>query len=171
MSTINFKFHFIVVASIILFFLSSKPVSAEDFQHRSEPGGKFWISTGFLSYHPNRSAHYNERNAGFGAEYHFNDEHALTLGRYKNSVRSQTTYAHYVYTPFRIWNTRLGGAVGLVNGYPMLRDGKFAPVLMPVASTTFRMAGVDFGFNTVYIPSIIPNVDSAIAVQFKVALY
>ena len=150
--------------------LNSKTVLADESQPPSDKNSKLWITTGFFSYHPNREAHYNERNTGIGMEYRFDEDQALALGHYKNSIRRESTYLQYVYTPLKIGNIGLGGAVGIVDGYPRLRHGKFSPVLMPVANMTFKVFGYDAGINAVYIPSIIPNVDGAFAIQFKVGI-
>jgi hypothetical protein len=163
------KFVYLSILSFLLL-LNLKTAFAEESAEWGLSSSKYWISTGFLSYHTNRKAGYNEKNTGVGFEYQLNEESGLALGHYRNSVRRQTTYVQYVYTPFRIGNVRIGGAVGLVNGYPLLRDGKFAPALLPVVSTTFKVFDRNVGFNTVYIPSIVPNVDGALAFQFKFAL-
>lgn len=150
-------------------FLSCFAVASEN-PAPPEISSKIWVTSGFLSYHPNRKANYNERNTGIGLEYHLNDESALTIGHYRNSVRKDTTYLEYVYTPLKIGNVRLGGAAGVLDGYPYLNHGKYAPVLMPVATVTFRIFDRNVGINAVYIPSLIPRVDSSVAIQFKFAV-
>lgn len=170
MSVSRYKFSPYSFILIVFLLLNSELALAEKIYERPGASSKFWISTGFRSYHSNRQANYNETNTGIGIEYHINDENILALGHYENSIRKQTTYLNYAYTPLKIGNIRIGGAIGIVNGYPLLRNGKFAPVLMPVASTNFRVFDRNVGINTVYIPSIIPNVDGALAFQLKFAL-
>lgn len=171
MAANNLKTPYCCYLFIILFLFHSKLAFAENTQKQTSDKNTIWITTGFLSYHPNRNPDYNERNTGIGGEYHFDDERSLALGHYKNSVRKQSTYLQYVYTPVAIGNIKLGGALGIVDGYPKLRDGKFTPVLLPVASTTFKVFGQNMGLNFVYIPSLIPDTDSSFAVQFKLAVY
>lgn len=171
MAACNLKIPYCCYLFIILFLLHSKLAFAENAQEQTSDKNTVWISTGFLSYHPSRKPDYNEHNTGVAVEYHFDDERALALGHYKNSVRKQSTYLQYVYTPFAIGNIKLGGALGIIDGYPKLRDGKFTPVLLPVASTHFKVLSQNMGLNFVYIPSLIPNTDSSFAVQFKLAVY
>jgi len=135
-----------------------------------EKESRLWITTGFISYHPNRDANYNENNIGIGFEYHLDKVSSFALGHYKNSIRKDSTYIQYVYTPLALGSFRFGGAAGLVNGYPYLNKGDYAPVLMPVATVAFKLFGRDAGVNAVYIPSLIPHVDSSFALQFKFAI-
>ncbi len=159
------------VFSFLLFSLFLAGAASASVFGKAEPkSGQLWISSGFLSYHPNREPNYNERNTGVGVEYYFNNRHALVAGHYKNSVHGQTTYAHYVYMPLAIGMTRIGAGFGVVNGYPELNNGKFGPAIMPIASTTFSFYGHPVGINIVWIPSIDDRVDASIALQVKAAL-
>lgn len=130
---------------------------------------EWWLTTGFKSYHFNRSANYNENNSGIGVEWHFKENHSMMLGTYHNSVRKYSNYLQYSWTPLQIGQVKLGGAVGLVDGYPALNGGKLSPSLMPVATWNFKMFSQDAGLNFVFIPTI-GDVDGALAVQLKIRL-
>jgi hypothetical protein len=127
------------------------------------------IATGFWSYHTSNRSEYNQTNTGVGLEYELDPNWTLAAGHYKNSVERDSTYAQALWTPdvaqaqFGAVRLSAGVAVGLVNGYPELRDGEVAPTLLPVATL---MVG-PFGVNLTYIPSVAGRADGAFALQFK----
>ena len=129
-----------------------------------------WVTTGFWSYHQANRAYYNQDNKGLGLEAAVDDNWAVAFGRYRNSVREQSTYVQAVWTPdatqFRFGELRITGGVafGVVNGYPDMRKGKVFPAVLPVASVEYGRVG----FNVTYIPTIVGKVDGAIAIQLKV---
>jgi hypothetical protein len=143
---------------------------AEENASLEKEKGQFWLTTGFHSYHFERAPNYNEQNTGLGFEYHFNKTAAVAIGHYDNSVRRSSTYLHFVYTPLGFGPVNFGGAIGLLNGYPMLRNGRFAPVVLPVVRTSFKLFNHDVGVNFAYIPTISNRVDGAVAVQFRLRL-
>jgi hypothetical protein len=75
-----------------------------------------------------------------------------------------------VYTPLALGPVRAGGAVGLLDGYPALRGGRFSAVVLPVASSTFKLFNQDVGINLTYIPTISRHVDGSLAIQFKLRI-
>ena len=129
-----------------------------------------WVTSGFWSHHLKNRDIYNQKNTGFGFEVAFNENWSLAVGRYRNSVREQSTYAQAVWTPdatqVRLGDVRLaaGVAFGVVNGYPDMHDGKVSPALLPIASLEYGRVGI----NLTYIPTIAGKVDGALAVQLKV---
>jgi hypothetical protein len=136
----------------------------------SSANGRLWLTTGFFSHHFDREKNYNEQNTGLGIEYSLSRSSALAIGHYDNSVRKPSTYLHFVYTPLELGPFRVGGAVGLLDGYPALRGGRFAPVALPVATSTFKLFNHDVGINLTYIPTISHQVDGAVAIQFKLRI-
>ena len=137
---------------------------------QDEQASQLWVTTGFRSYHFKRSANYNENNSGIGLEWRFNAERAISVGTYRNSVRDTTHYLHYVWTPWQLGPLRLGGAIGLIDGYPDLNDGKVSFSLIPAASWHFKVFSHDAGLNLVYIPTIAQQVDGSLALQLKIRL-
>lgn len=129
-----------------------------------------WVTSGFWSYHQAHRDCYNQDNKGIGFEVALNDNWALALGRYRNSVREHSRYVQAVWTPdaaqLHFGDLRVTGgiAVGVVDGYPDMRQGKFFPALLPVASLEYGRVGL----NVTYIPTIAGRVDGAVAVQLKV---
>lgn len=147
--------------------LAVPPSQAED-----AAAGTLWVTSGFVSKH-SRGSDYNENNRGVGFEYTFDASWHLAAGVYDNSLRRTSRYAQAVWSPDATlwrrgdWKARLGAAVGLVDGYPDMRDGRFFPTLLPVASLEWNRVGV----NLTYIPSIAGNVSGAVALQLKLQLY
>lgn len=157
----------------LAFVFALQAIAAQGAEENGSPAderGQFWVTTGFYSYHFERAPNYNEQNTGLGFEYHFNKTAAVAIGHYDNSVRRSSTYLHFIYTPLELGPINFGGAVGLLNGYPLLRNGRFAPVVLPVARTSFKLFNHDVGVNFAYIPTISNRVDGAVAVQFRLRL-
>ena len=130
------------------------------------------LTSGFWSYHTSNRSRYNEDNPGFGLEAVVNPNWTIAAGNYRNSVERASTYLQAMWTPdvarTQVGAVRLsaGVAVGLVTGYPELRDGGAFPTLLPVASMTVGPVGL----NLTYIPSVAGRADGAIALQFKYQL-
>lgn len=123
---------------------------------------QLWITPGSVSHHFSRRG-YNERNWGLGVEYRFNAQVAAIAGQYRNSVRETSHYLAVAAQPYVIGPVRLGVIVGIVNGYPEMRNGRFAPLILPVAS----IEGDRIGANITYVPSITGKVHGAVALQIK----
>jgi hypothetical protein len=147
-----------------------KGVPNEANEMQAEAASQLWLTTGFRSYHFKRSAAYNENNSGIGFEWRFDAERRISGGIYDNSVRETTHYLHYVWTPLHLGVVHIGGAAGLIDGYPELNKGKPAFSLIPVATLDFKIFSHDVGLNLVYIPTIAKQVDGSLALQFKVRL-
>jgi hypothetical protein len=149
--------------------LAATPALAEDAD--SESVG-LWLSSGFVSRHSG-DHDYNESNEGIGVELAFNRNWRLAAGVYDNSVRETSHYAQVVWSPDASswrggdWKASLGIAVGLVDGYPDMRDGGVFPTLLPVATVEWRRLGA----NLTYIPSVAGNVSGAMALQVKFRFY
>lgn len=139
---------------------------------RAENDGssQIWLTTGFRSYHFKRDAGYNENNAGIGLEWRFNPKQAVVVGGYDNSVRRNSRYLHYVWTPINLDPIRLGAAAGIIDGYPDMNKGKLAFSLIPVASLHFKIFSHEAGLNLVYIPTVTQRVDGSLALQLKIRL-
>lgn len=148
---------------------AEKQVNAE-VRAANDQASQLWLTTGFRSYHFERDANYNENNTGLGFEWRFNDEQAVAIGIYDNSVRRNSRYLHYVWTPVKLGPIRLGGAAGIIDGYPDMNDSEFAFSLIPVASLHFKVFSYDAGLNLVYIPTITERVDGSVALQLKIRL-
>ena len=124
------------------------------------------ITTGFWSYHESSRGKYNETNTGFGFEYELSPNWTFAAGHYENSVRRDgqvlwnPDIAQGQWGPVRF---SAGIAVGLVNGYPELRNGDVSPTILPVASVLIGPVGV----NLTYIPSVAGRADGAFALQLK----
>lgn len=134
----------------------------ESFEH------EVWLASGFRSHHMGASVAYNEHNAGVGAEWRFTRDWQLNAGHYNNSMSHGSTYVQAAWMPIERtlaphWRLRGGASVGIVDGYPPVRRGRFFPTLVPALSLEWRRVGL----NLLYIPSIGKRVDGAIALQVK----
>lgn len=130
-----------------------------------ETGARMWLSLGSVSYHPDRTKGYNERNAGIGFEYTFTENSSVMVGRYNNSVRQDSNYLAYKWQPITAFNDhiKLGISAGYLDGYPAMNGGKGFLAVIPMMSFEYSRIGVNVGF----IPKM-PRVDAALAFQFKI---
>lgn len=122
-----------------------------------------YLTSGFISKHFASNHDYNEFNYGIGSEYHFNDTQSISVGYYKNSVRRDSIYLHYVWQPLKIKDVEIGIAMGVVNGYPDYNGGRFAIAVLPAVSW---MVTDRIGLNLTYIPTV-KNIEGAVALQVK----
>lgn len=131
---------------------------------------EIWGASGFWSHHTQHESRYREVNRGLGLEWVFTPQWQLNVGRYSNSVYRQSNYLQAGWMPldFR-WGplrTRAGASIGVVNGYPRVRNGGYFPAVVPALSVEAWRVGM----NVVYIPSV-GTTDGAVAAQLKVRLY
>ena len=90
------------------------------------------ISAGGLSHHQDRAAGYRESNPGVLVEIREGD-HSVVAGRFRNSFDRPSRIAAYRYRAVEYAGFGLGGAIGIVDGYPAGNGGP-RPVAAPVAS-------------------------------------
>jgi hypothetical protein len=150
---------------------AEEPAPVPDGSDAVEDWPRLWITSGFLSHHFNRDRDLNENNAGLGSEVQFNRRNAISAGMYRNSLRNQSRYAQYVWTPLAIGDVRLGATVGMVDGYPQLNGGRPTLALMPIASYAFTLLSYAAGINLVYIPTIASRIDGSLSLQLKVRVH
>ena len=127
--------------------------------------GKLWANIGGFSSHFSRDKGYNENNVGLGVEYRLSPDVSVMAGRYYNSVRKNTSYAAVNWQPWTLGGWKLGGAIGLMDGYPALENGNTFFAALPMASWEGRHMGVNLGV----IPTM-PKIDGAVIVQIKFRL-
>lgn len=120
-----------------------------------------WVQFGGFSHHMDRSRNFNEHNFGLGAQYRFNENHAVSVGYYRNSIRETSHYALYKYTPLHYGPVSAGVMAGAVDGYPKLNHGRAYPLALPMAS--IRMGRVEA--EAMYVPKM-KDISSVVAVNF-----
>lgn len=125
-----------------------------------------WINVGGFSRHFSRNNGYNENNLGLGAEYRTSTELSYMAGAYYNSVRKTTSYVAMNWQPWSLGPIKLGGTLGVMNGYPSLAKGGTFFAALPMATWEGKRYGVNVGI----IPSM-GKVDGAVIVQFKLRVY
>ncbi len=146
-------------------FASASPATPPVMQ-LDAPRSEVWINVGGFSRHFSRSNGYNENNLGLGAEYRTSPEVSYMAGAYYNSVRKTTSYAAVNWQPWAVGPIRIGGTLGVMNGYPSLARGGTFFAAVPMATWEGKRYGVNVGI----IPSI-GKVDGAVIVQFKLRVY
>jgi hypothetical protein len=108
---------------------------------------RFWLHTGALTYHFDRTADRTGNNLGIGGEYRFSEEHWIGGGLFHNSFGDVSPYLGYAYVPWRWKGFLLGGSIGVTANYKS--DGRRpAPVIMPVIAYDWK----NFGVNILLIP-------------------
>lgn len=125
-----------------------------------------WVNVGGFSRHFHRDRGYNENNVGLGVEFRTSPELSYMAGAYYNSVRKTTSYAAVNWQPWTVGPFKVGGTVGLMNGYPSLAKGGVFFAAVPMAT----WEGKRYGINVGIIPSM-GKVDGAVIVQFKLRVY
>lgn len=126
--------------------------------------GDYWGTVTLASYHVNPLRDgYNEKNFGAGVEYQDGDL-LVTAGGYRNSFNRNSAYAMIGGLPINFGPFRIGGVVGLVNGYPRMNNGG----IVPAAAGVIALEGEQAGVNLIIIPGIKEKTPLTIAVQVKV---
>lgn len=130
----------------------------------TSPGHDTWLQLGALSYHQNREANYNETNYGIGLFRRLDEERAVAIGYYKNSIHKDSFYAQYQYTPYEVAGVKLGLQTGLISGYKSLH-GAPMPILLPLATIEGKRLAADI----TCIPPL-GGVSAVCAAQLRVKL-
>lgn len=126
------------------------------------------LTLGGMSYHFDRSKGYNEHNTGLGLEYRFREDVSVTVGQYRNSVRNDTHYAAINYQPLSVGPVRIGASIGVMDGYPNMRNGGAFFAALPMLTYETKHFGVNFGV----IPDVPKKgIDGAFILQLKYKLF
>ena len=133
----------------------------------SKPISEVWLNPGFYSYHFESDLNLNNNNLGFGAEYRYSTRHSVTAGRFNNSDRQISSYAAWNWQPVEIGSIRLGGLIGVIDGYPKTKNGEWFVIALPVASYEYK----NLGINLTIVPSVKDLVYGAISLQLKLKLF
>ena len=117
-------------ALVVIIALVALPCQAADWM----------LSAGGLSYHQDRAAGYRESNPGVLVELRDGD-HSVVAGRFRNSFNRPSRIACYRYRALEYTGFGLGGALCVVDGYPVNNGGpRLAP--FPVISYDYRRASL-----------------------------
>jgi hypothetical protein len=134
------------------------------FVQNSCEASELWINTGAVSRHFDRAKQFNEVHPGLGVEWRANEDLSVMAGFHKNSLNLRSRYASVQYQPLHIAGIKFGVSAGLLDGYPLKKDGGAFFAAIPMAT----WEGKTFGFNVGVIPNIPKqHVDGAVVVQFK----
>ena len=125
-----------------------------------------WVNPGFYSYHFDTSKNLNNHNQGLGVEVEVSDSYSLTAGVFENSDRATSRYLGAYVMPYRSGALKAGLAVGVFNGYPQMREGRWFPAAIP----TLAIEGPRVGLNVSFVPKVGDHVQSALAFQIKFKL-
>jgi len=108
----------------------------------TKPIQEVWINPGFYSYHFDTEKNLNNNNLGLGVEYRYSTVNSITAGRFNNSDRKISYYAGWSWQPFALGPVRLGGTLGVINGYPKANNGDWFPFVIPAASYEYKRVGI-----------------------------
>jgi hypothetical protein len=134
----------------------------------AEQEQSFWVNVGGVSRHFNRSKNFNEVHPGLGVEWRANEDLSVMVGFHKNSLNLRSRYVSVQYQPLHIVGIKFGVSAGLLDGYPLKRDGGAFFAAIPMATVEWKT----FGINVGVIPNIPKqHVDGAIVVQFKFRIF
>jgi hypothetical protein len=133
----------------------------------SVPVEELWINAGFYSYHFDTERNQNNNNLGLGLEYRYSPDSSITAGRFNNSNRQNSTYAGWYWQPISIGSIRLGGLVGVINGYQQANNGDWSPIILPVVSYTYKRIGI----NLTLIPTYKDDVYGSLTLQLKFKVF
>lgn len=130
-----------------------------------------WLTPGAVSWHADRSAGYNERNHGIGAEWQSESaEHRVSAGTYRNSIHRDTRYALYSWAPVQTTlgpaKLAAGVAIGIADGY-QVNHGRAFPVALPALSVEIWRIGI----NLTAWPKVEKDASAGVAVQFRVKVF
>ncbi len=131
-----------------------------------KPLEELWLNPGFYSYHFEQDKNFDNDNWGLGAEYRYSTSNSVTLGRFHNSDRQNSNYAAWYWQPLQIDSIRLGGLIGIIDGYPNAFDGNWFPMLLPAASYEYK----NLGINLTIVPTYQDVVHGSISLQLKLRI-
>jgi hypothetical protein len=92
---------------------------------------------------------------------------SVTAGVIDNSDRRTSHYAGWYWQPVSLGPVRLGGVVGVIDGYPKFHDGGWFPAVLPAASVEYKRVGL----NVLVIPTYKDRVHGAISFQLKLKVF
>jgi hypothetical protein len=116
----------------------------------SKPIKEVWINPGFYSYHFDTEKNLNNNNFGLGVEYRYSTVNSIAAGRFNNSDRKISYFAGWSWQPLALGPVRLGGVVGIINGYPKANNGDWFPFILPVASYEYKRVGISVTLTPTY---------------------
>jgi hypothetical protein len=128
---------------------------------------EFWLNPGFYSYHFKKDVNLNNYNLGLGGEYRYSTTTSVEAGEFHNSDWKRSYYVGWNWQPLELGSVRLGGAAGLINGYPKAFHGSWFPAVLPQASFEHK----NMGANIIFTPGYKDRLYAALSFQFKMKLY
>ena len=132
----------------------------------AKPIEEVWLNPGFYSYHFDTEKNLNNNNLGLGLEYRYSTINSITAGRFNNSDRKISYYAGWTWQPLALGPVRLGGSVGVINGYPKANNGDWFPFVIPVASYEYKRVGI----SVTVVPTYKDIVYGSLTVQLRLKL-
>ena len=133
----------------------------------SKPISELWVNPGFYSFHFQRDKGLNGNNFGPGIEYRYSTTSSVTVGSFDNSDNQNSHFAGWYWQPIGLGPARLGMVVGVLDGYPKMKDGGWFPAVIPAVSMEYKMVGT----NILIIPGYKDRLYGAISVQVKLKVY
>jgi hypothetical protein len=126
-------------------------ISTSSIQSCSAAQNELWVNTGGFSRHFQDNGR-NETNLGLGVEYRIRDDVSVMAWQHKNSLGLRTRYVAVNYQPLQLGPIKIGASVGVMDGYPHMKNGGGFFAALPMATYEGDRFGLNFG--------VIPNIPS-----------
>jgi hypothetical protein len=116
-------------------------------------GGGIWVDAMLGSYHidPDPNTDFEQFNPGLGVECWLNNQWAVTVGGFRNSLRRPSYYGGGVWAPeFAHWGiVRIAAIGGIISGYNYGNWGlghnhSIGPVVAPIVMVDYKRVGANF---------------------------
>lgn len=121
-----------------------------------------WVNPGLFSYHFDRNAGFRGLNWGLGIQSDLSGDMSVVAGTFINSDYARSNYAGMVWQPLSWQSAKIGLVAGILNGYPLMRNGGVFPAILPWVTFRNEHAGV----NLTLIPNYSNRLHGAIVAQF-----
>jgi len=153
---------------LILGFTLGAPVcQAESFGPfrvvESGSASDLWVNAGFYSYHFQEDKGLNNSNPGWGVEYRHSNTGSAMAGVFFNSERKTSHYAGWYWQPLALGQVKFGAVLGVLDGYPRMRNGSWFLAIIPAASIEYERIGI----NVVLVPTYKDRLYGALSFQLK----
>jgi hypothetical protein len=133
----------------------------------TKPISEIWLNPGAYSFHFQRDKGFDNNNIGLGGEYRYSTTGSVMLGVFHNSDRDTSHYVAWHWRPLGLGPVHLGAVVGVIDGYPLMLDGGWFPVVIPMLSFEYHSIGA----NLLLVPSYQNRLHGAISLQLKLRVF
>lgn len=132
-----------------------------------KPVSELWLNPGFYSYHFRNDLQLDGNNFGAGVEYRYSTVSTVVAGAFRNSDRHHSRYLGWAWQPLAVGPLRIGAVLGVIDGYPKMKNGGWFPLAVPVIGFEYQRVGA----NLVVVPEYRERVYGSLSLQVKFKLF